>query len=272
MNGGAMDVTSADGAHLTVTDEGHGHPIVIVHPGGGTASSWTRVARQLATRFRVLRFDRRPYWIPGGIEPTATMENEVADVLAVTTAAGAPVLLTGHSSGAVVALEAARVSPSSFAGMVLYEPPLAVTSPLGGEALVRARAALEQGDPGRAMQIHLREIVKMPGLTVKLLPLLPPLWRQMTMFAPGQISDDSELESLGVGIERYANVDVPTLLLGGARSPKHLRARLDALADVLPSVESVVILERQGHLANARAPKKVAGIIESFAVTINASF
>jgi pimeloyl-ACP methyl ester carboxylesterase len=198
------------------------------------------------------------------------MENEVADVLAVTAAVGAAVLLVGHSSGAVVALEAALASSSSFAGMVLYEPPLAVTSPLGGEALVRARAALEEGDPSGAMKIHLGEIVKTRGLIVKLLPLFPPFRRQMTMFAAGQISDDSELESLGVGIERYEDLEVPTLLIGGARSPKHLRVRLAALATVLPCVGSVVILEWQGHLANARAPTKLAGIIEAFADTINA--
>ena len=96
------------------------------------------------------------------------------------------------------------------------------------------------------------------------LPMVPPPWRQMTKYAPGQISDDTALESLGVGIDRYAGVDVPTLLLGGARSPKHLRVRLDALAGVSPHLDSKVILRWQGHLANARAPGKVAWIIEMF--------
>jgi alpha-beta hydrolase superfamily lysophospholipase len=55
------------------------------------------------------------------------MENEVNDVLAVAATAGEPVVLAGHSSGAVVALEAALASPAQVAGMVLYEPPVAVT-------------------------------------------------------------------------------------------------------------------------------------------------
>jgi pimeloyl-ACP methyl ester carboxylesterase len=115
------------------------------------------------------------------------------------------------------------------------------------------------------MEIHLREIVQAPGLLARLLPLARPLWRQMTTWARGQIRDDANIESLGVGIDRYAALDVPALLLGSARSPKHLRARLDALAAVLPDVDSLVILPRQGHLANAWAPGKVAQIIESFA-------
>ncbi len=265
---GTTTVTSADGSQFDVLEEGDGFPILIVHPGGSTSSSWTRVARRLATRFRVLRFDRRPYRSHGNVEPAETMDNEVADVLAAAAFAGRPPLLVGHSSGAVVALEAALAAPPRFAGMVLYEPPVAVTSPLGGDALVRARAALDAGEPGQAMKIHLREIVEAPGYLVRLLPAIRPLWRQVTNYAPGQISDDMALESLGVGIDRYAAVEVPALLLGGARSPEHLRARLDALAGVLPQLRSVVILQGQGHLANARSPGKIAHIIETFADTV----
>ncbi len=198
------------------------------------------------------------------------MENEVGDVLAIAGALREPVVLVGHSSGAVVSLEAARVAPapSPFAGMVLYEPPVAVTGPLGGDALVRAKAALDDGDPAEALRIHLIEIVGVPTRTVALMALLPPVRRRTTTFAAGQIADDVNLGSLGVGVDRYAGIDVPVVLIGGARSPKHLGVRLRALANVLPHVDSVVVLERQGHLANAFAPRKVARIIETFANTV----
>jgi pimeloyl-ACP methyl ester carboxylesterase len=263
-----MDVVSADGTHFTVTDEGHGSPVLIVHPGGGRASSWTTVARRLAARYRVLRFDRRPYRIPGHVAPTDTMGNEVNDVLAAAEAADEPVLLVGHSSGAVVALEAALRSPSLFVGLVLYEPPVAVTKPLGGEPLSRAQAALEAGNPSNAMRIHLGEIVELSGPVVRLMTLLPPIWRQMTLVAPGQIRDDSNLESLGVGVDRYSHVDVPVLLIGGTRSPRHLGIRLQALAEVLPHVDSVVVLKHQGHVANTFAPKRLARAIDDFAGTL----
>jgi hypothetical protein len=48
-------------------------------------------------------------------------------------------------------------------------------------------------------------------------------------------------------------------------APANLRARLDALASVLPRLDSVVILAKQGHLATLRAPGKVAVVIASFA-------
>ena len=152
--------------------------------------------------------------------------------------------------------------------MVLYEPPVAVTAPLAVRRWFAPGSDWTAGDPGLAMQIHLREIVQAPGYLVRLLPLIRPLWRRMMVFAPGQISDDIALESLGVGIGRYAHLGVPALLLGGAKSPEHLHVRLDALARVLPRLESVVILKGQGHIANARAPAKVARIIETFADTV----
>jgi hypothetical protein len=115
------------------------------------------------------------------------------------------------------------------------------------------------------MRIHLIEIVEVPSRNVRLMSLLPPVRRQSTKFAANQIRDDSNLESLGVGVDRYAQVDVPALLVGGARSPEHLKARLVALSLVLPHVHSTVVLKRQGHLANAFAPFKLARVIAGFA-------
>ena len=193
-----------------------------------------------------------------------SMTGEVADVLAVTSAVHERLLLVGHSSVAVVALEAAIASPEAFVGLVLYEPPVAVSSPLGGDALRRAREAIERQEPGLAITIHPREIVRVPGYQVTLLRLFVPLWGRMKRLAASQIADDVALESLGVGIDRYRDLNVPAFLVG-ARSPRHLRTRLDSLRKVLPRVDSVVILERQGHVANVRAPWKLATIIEGFA-------
>ena len=92
------------------------------------------------------------------------------------------------SSGAVVAHEAAIASPEAFVGLVLYEPPAAVSSPLGGDALRRAREAIERQEPGLAITIHLREIVRVPGYQVTLLRLFVPLWGRMKRLAVSQIA------------------------------------------------------------------------------------
>jgi len=261
-------VAGADGSPIAVTDEGQGPVVLLLHPGSADRSSWAGVAAALAGRFRVLRFDR---WIyrdghaaasPAGADAMAA---EVHDVLAVAAAAGERPLLVGHSSGAVVALESALTEPSAFRALVLYEPPVAAVEPLGGEALRRARAALDAGDPDRAITIHMREIVGAGRLMVAALRRVPPVWQVVRDHAPAQITDDEAIESLGVGLGRYARLDLPVLLLGGGRSPAHLRERLEALAAALPRPASVVVLEGQRHMANLRAPGEVAEVIAAFA-------
>ena len=229
-------VPGPGGHPIPVTDEGQGPAVLLLHPGSADRSSWAGVAAALAGRFRVLRFDRWTYRdghadaAPSGAE---AMAGEVGDVLAVA-AAGERPLLVGHSSGAVVALESALAAPAAFRAMVLYEPPVAVDEPLGGEALRRARLALDAGDPDRAITIHLREIVGAGRLMVAAMRRVPPIWQLVRAHAAAQITDDEAIESLGVGLGRYARLDLPVLLLGGDRGPAHLRRRLDALAAVLP--------------------------------------
>jgi pimeloyl-ACP methyl ester carboxylesterase len=261
-----ITVTASDGTSFPIIDEGAGRPILLLHGGSGTAANVVGVAAALTGRFRVLRLDRRTYRAdPLPARPADLMAGEVDDVLAVAAAVDRPLLLVGHSSGAVVALQCALARPDRFAGMLLYEPPLAVDEPLGGEALLRAKAALDRGDPDEAMAIHMRDIVHLPRGLVFAFRHIPPLRDRLRLMTAGQIADDEALESLGVGLDRYAGIDVPTLLLGGDRSPRHLRDRLDALASVLPRLDSVVIMAGQGHSATMRAPHVVAGAIADFA-------
>ncbi|HWD46825.1 MAG TPA: alpha/beta hydrolase [Actinomycetota bacterium] len=265
--GRELPVAGADGP-IAVTEEGRGPAILLLPPGSADRSSWAGVAAALAGRFRVLRFDRWSYRdghaaaSPSGAEAMAA---EVADVLAVAAAVGERPLLVGHSSGAVVALESALAAPSAFRGLVLYEPPVAVAEPLGGEVLRRARAALDAGDPDRAVAIHMREIVGAGRLMVAAMRRVPPVWQIIRGHAAAQITDDEAIESLGVGLGRYAGLELPVLLLGGGRSPAHLRERLAALAAALPRLEEVVVLEGQGHMANLRAPGEVARVVAAFA-------
>nr|WP_246324358.1 alpha/beta hydrolase [Petropleomorpha daqingensis] len=234
---------------------------MLVHAGGSTGAVWNPVAERLAGAFRVLVYDRPTYRTPRPVGGAEAVAAEVADLLTVAGAVDEPLLVVGHSSGAVVVLETAL--QQRFAGLLLYEPP--VGRPIDGEALRRARAALDRGDPREAMIIHARDIVGAHRLGVLVFRLLPFVGRPLLAHAAGQIADDEALESLGVGVDRYAAVDVPVLLLGGERSPAHLRAGLDALAAVLPRADPVEILAGQGHIATVRAPDQVAVVIAGFA-------
>ena len=258
-----LDVSCADGVTVSAIDEGAGRAILIVHPGGSDASSWSQVARLLIDEFRVVSIQRRIYASGATIALPHTMATEAADVLAVASQLTRP-LLVGHSSGAVAALEAALASPAAFAGMVLYEPPLAIHSPIAGEAGIRARAAVDAGDPVAAMEIHMRDIVRLPAAEVTRMVAIPAARVKLARFAAAQIADNEAIEALGVGIDRYARIDLPAILVEGERSPAHLRQRLADLAATLAHDE-IVTLDGQDHVAHLTAPEKVATVIRDLA-------
>ena len=138
---------SADGTDVRAFDEGHGPVILIIHPGLDDGRSWKKVAGRLAGRFRVVRIVRRHYRVDLPAASCYSMTREVEDVLALVRLLGEPIVVAGHSSGAVVALEALAAAPAAFAGAVLFEPPVATSPSPGAGQSSRRRRRLRQVSP-----------------------------------------------------------------------------------------------------------------------------
>ncbi|WP_410670616.1 alpha/beta fold hydrolase [Amycolatopsis sp. cmx-4-68] len=260
-------ITSADGTDVRVAVEGRGPAVLIIGPGLDDGTRTRKLAGILATRFRVVRLHRRLYRMDLKTSGPCSIADEVDDVLAVAAAAGEPLIVYGHSSGGVVALEALAASPHSFAGAVIFEPAAVTSRPLGGEngeVITRARAAIAAGKPGTALTIFMRDTVGLPPWQARLAGTLSSLVPHYRELVPAQIDDLEALDRLGVRLDTYAQVAVPTLLLGGDRSPAHLIERLDAIEHVMPQAEKVMMHNRD-HGADLKAPKLLAGIIETFA-------
>jgi len=262
--GATMTITAiaADGTDVRAFDEGHGPVVLVIHPGLDDGRSWEKVAAQLSPRFRVVRIVRRHYRMDVAADGYS-ISREVGDVLALAEAIGEPMVVAGHSSGAVVALEALAASPGTFAGAVLFEPPVATgpPDPAGSAALARANAAVAAGKPGEAAQIFIRDIVGMPAVSARMLRLLVIILPRLRALIPRQISD---LDGVGLRLDAYAQITTPAVLLGGERSPAHLAKSLDALAAVMPDAVRVT-LPRRDHFAHRKAPAEVARVIEDLA-------
>lgn len=256
---------SSDGHPIAARATGSGPCLLVVHPGGGGVSSWDAVADLLNPDFRVVRVQRRVYAPGATVTLPHSVAVEAADILAVTELLEAPIVLVGHSSGAVAALEAALAAPSAFAGLVLYEPPLPTRDLVGGEAVVHARAVFEAGDPVEAMRIHLRDIVRLPAEEVDARLADEPTRTAFASQAGAQIADAEAIDALGVGTDRYAGLDLPAVLIEGDTSPEHLRERLADLAKALPDAE-VVTLAGQGHVAHLTAPELLAATVREAAL------
>jgi pimeloyl-ACP methyl ester carboxylesterase len=249
---------------ITAIDEGRGPTLLVVHPGGNDASSWNSVARLLADHFRVVRIRRRIYAARAPIPADHSMAVEAADILAIAALLPPPILLVGHSSGAVAALEAALRSPTTFAALFLYEPPLPTRTPIGGAGQQLARAALAAGDPAEAVKIHLRDVVQLPAALIEPIFAASAARAIFAAHAPAQLADTEAIDALGVGITRYATLALPTTLVEGDASPLHLRERLADLAATLPNAR-VITLPDQGHIAHVSAPALLATTIRDAA-------
>ncbi|MFE9413403.1 alpha/beta fold hydrolase [Streptomyces sp. NPDC006704] len=256
--------SSDDGRPITALDDGAGPNLLVVHPGGGDATTWDGVTRHLTDDFRVVRIRRRIYVPEADIALPHSMAIEAADILAVVDLLEPPVLLVGHSSGAVAALEAALLAPSAFAGLFLYEPPMPTKELVAGTAGARARAACDGGDPVEAIRIHLRDIVRMPATMVDALLADQHTRAALSAYAAAQIAEDEAIDALGVGTERFATLEAPTTLVEGDLSPSHLRERLADLAAALPNAR-IVTLTGQGHIAHLAAPGTLANTIRDTA-------
>ncbi|MEV5598755.1 alpha/beta hydrolase [Streptomyces sp. NPDC052496] len=256
--------TSADGVPVTALDDGAGPTLFFVHGGGGSAASWDGLTASLTADFRVVRITRRLYASGASVPPTHSMAVEAADILALVGHLDRPVLLIGHSSGAVAALETAVRAPEAMAGLVLYEPPVPTYALPGAEAARRARAAFEAGDPRAAMRTHLRDIVQEPADVVEAQVADPKARAAFTAKAAAGFADIASIDALGVGVDRFERLAVPTTLVEGDQSPAHLRRRLADLATALPNAR-VVTLTGQGHAAHLTAPETLTATIRETA-------
>lgn len=260
-------ISSADGTDIRWYDEGRGPAVLIVGPGMDDGSRTKKLAGILARRFRVLRLRRRQYRMDLKSRGPSTIADEVADVCAVAGEVAEPLVIYGHSSGGVVALEALAASPTSFAGAVIYEPAAVTELPIAGEqgwVVSRARAALRAGKVGAALRVFMRESAGTPAWQAWVGGCLVPLTPRYRRLIPAQIDDLEALHQLGNRLDVYAKITTPTLLLEGDRSPRHLIDRQTAIEQAMPRTERVVMPGRD-HGADLKDTSRVASIIETFA-------
>lgn len=96
--------------------------VVLIHGSLDRSAGMARLARVLAGRSRVVRYDRRGYgrsWPHAG---PFTVDDQVEDLVGVLQ--GRPAVLVGHSFGGQVALATAATLGSQIVGVSTYETPL----------------------------------------------------------------------------------------------------------------------------------------------------
>jgi pimeloyl-ACP methyl ester carboxylesterase len=255
-------VVSRDGTMISYERFGEGPPLVLVHGGfSDHITNWALVKPLLQPRFTVAAVARR------GRGETATTEghslaDEAADVAAVVQAVDTPVLLLGHSYGALCALDAARLVPERVAKLVLYEPPW--PNAASAEAVAHLERLGARGQWDALVESFLVDILQAPRDEVTALQRTPE-WAMWTADARATLGDLHALIRHTVVPERYRMLSMPVLLLVGTESPRDLYLT-DALAENLPNAR-VVELTGQAHEGMTTAPTQFVEAIVPFLVT-----
>ena len=241
-----------DGARLRWRLEGNGPALVLLHGWALDLESWDAVVPHLASRFTILRFDRRGFGLSGG-QPD--IHRNVEDLGALLDAAGiTSAAVLGMSQGARFAIHFALRCPEITRALLLDgAPEIEAESELPLEEYLRL---LESGGPAA-----LREQV-----------LLHPLMQLHT-------SDPGALATLRGSVGHYRGLDLlhaarahapdlrrihcPTLILNGSSDSEDRRAAGAQLQSAIAGAVRIE-LERAGHMAMLDRPQEYAAMVAAF--------
>lgn len=199
-----------------------------------------------------------------GDTPDYTLIREAEDVAAVVEAIGEPVFVLGHSHGALCSLEAALLT-DQISRLILYEPPLpGIAPPILPEIPDRMQALIDNGESEAALELFLREVVRMPEHELDAYRQLP-MWNARVQMVPTIPRELAIGQTYRFQAEKFASLQVPTMLLLGGDSPPFARQVIDIIDAALPNSQ-VVILPGQQHIAMDTNPELFVKEVRHFLV------
>lgn len=255
-------ITSRDGTAIAYQRSGAGPPLILVHGTSATHTRWRPVLPAFEERFTVYAVDRRGRGGSGDADDYA-IEREFEDVAAVIDAIDEPVNLLGHSYGAICALEAARLT-GNVRKLVLYEPPVPIAgAPLGDDTVIdRLQALLDEGDPELVVTTFFREVVGMPEAELSMFKASP-AWPARVAAAHTLPRELWGQRSYRFESERFAALQVPTLLLLGGDSPRAMGLATRLIDGTLPN-SRIAVMPGEQHIAIDTAPELFAREVLAF--------
>ena len=252
-------VTSKDSTTIAFDQLGKGPALILV--GGSfeqramdSETSQLAAFPLLAQYFTVFHYDRRGRGDSTDTLPYA-VEREVEDIEALINEAGGSAFVSGISSGAALAMEAAIQLGNKIKKLAMYEAPYN-DDEATGQALKKFRKqfkqALAEGRRGDAVG-HFLTMMGMPAEHLEGMRELP-MWPMWEAIAPTFGYDAAVLgEDGSVPTARAARIAVPTLIMdGGASEWPFMHITAVALANAIPNAQRRT-LEGQTHEVAAEA-------------------
>ena len=240
-------VTSKDGTKITFDQLGQGAPVVLVSGGSVDKGSNASLADELAKHFTVYNYDRRGRGESGDTQPYA-VDREIEDIEAVIDAAGGQAYLYGSSSGAALALEAARKLSTKVTKLAMWEPPYmpeGFPRPPANTAQVFSDL-VAQGKRGEAAEFFMAKVVGLPPEFVAGAKSSP-WWPAQEAIAHTLAYDATVMGDYSIPVAKAADLKMPTIILDGGASFPFMKPTADALVGAMKGNGTRKTLEGQQH-------------------------
>lgn len=255
---GHLDV---DGSRIYYETRGSGPAIVLLHDGLLDAVTWDEIWEPLATKHKVIRYDRRGYGrseLPTrSYSPTEDLR-KLLKYLKVQHA-----VIVGSSSGGALAIDFAIAHPQMVDGLFLIGPVLHGL-PYTAYFLERGNRNNEprQRDDVRAVAKNWSEdrfLIAGPNEGAR-----RKIYEQLVANSEKAKFDDRFEQTLSPpASKRLSEVRAPTLILAGEADIGDVHAHCGAInAGIRESVREVI--KDAGHLIQLEKPEEVAKRIEDF--------
>jgi len=271
--------TIGGGITLHYIEKGHGPTVIFVHGSLGDYSYWQDQVRSFAPRYRAIAYSRRynyPNDNPAQVDYSAITDAEDLSKLIDALHLGR-VYVVSHSYGALTALFLAKSHPEKIRAMVLAEPPavsllqhLSPPDTRAGEdafadiqsrMIAPMRKAFARGDTDRGVAAFIDYVFAKPGA-----------WDAMSSEAHQETLKDAHewqvMMTSGtlfpeIKVEDVREIEVPTLLVSGARSYSFLGLIDRELERTLPHAQRIVFGDA-GHQMWLAHPVECRTYTEAF--------
>jgi pimeloyl-ACP methyl ester carboxylesterase len=240
-------VRSSDGTAIAFDRYGDGQPLIVVVGAFCDRRTPRTLAQLLGADLCVYTYDRRGRGASGDTPPYS-VEREIDDLGALINEVGGAPFVFGHSSGAVLALEAAaRGLPMSK--LAVYEPPYIVddTRSRPEKFAERVGALIAADRRSDAVKLFLTDGPQVPSAVIAAMEASPS-WPDMEAIAHTLPYDLAICADQFVPTDRLADIVVSTLALSGGASPEWARNAVAAVAAAIPGAQHAS-LEGQTHAA-----------------------
>jgi len=261
-------VISKDGTTIAFDELGKGPVVILITGALSDRSATAKLAELLSPHFTVINYDRRGRGESGDVQPY-TVDREVEDLEALIDHAGGSAFLFGTSSGAALALEAARQLPRKVRKQALFEPPfISDNSRAAVPADFPSQLAglVSSGRRGAAVELFMTKGV---GLSTEVVAQMrsSPMWSGLEKLAHTLAYDMSVMGDNVSGKPlpdgRWTSVKASSLVMDGEKSDAWIRHSAAALAAILPRSEHRS-LAGQNHTVASTAPQVLVPILVKF--------